>query len=69
MAIIATKATASSTGVMAYIFYIFLLTGNFTTNNALKESFDIMILRFNFTSNKSLLIIIIIFPKWLKSVT
>ena len=48
-----TMATASSTGVMAKLFYIFLITGNFTTNNALKESFNIMILRFNFTSNKS----------------
>ena len=35
--------------------------------NALKESFNIMNLRFNFTSNKSLLIIIIIFPNWRKS--
>ena len=49
-------ATASSTGVMAYLFYIFLITGNFTTNNKLKQSFNIMNLRFNFTSNKSLLI-------------
>ena len=47
-------AKASSTGVMAYLFYIFLITGNFTTNN-LKQSFNIMNLRFNFTSNKSLL--------------
>ena len=61
-------AKASSTGVMAYLFYIFLITGNFTTNNALKQSFNIMNLRFNFTSNKSLLIIIIILPKWQKSV-
>ena len=63
------SAKAFSTGEMAQLFYIFLITGNFTTNNALKESFDIMILRFNFTSNKSLLIIIIILPKWQKSVT
>ena len=40
---------------MTYLFYIFLITGNFTTKNALKESFNIMNLRFNFTSNKSLL--------------
>ena len=61
-------ATAIPTGVSAYLFYIFLITGNFTTNNALKESFNIMILRFNFTSNKSLLIIIVIIsPPWLES--
>ena len=63
-----TMATASFTGVMAQLFYIFLIAGNFTTNNALKASFNIMILRFNFTSNKSLLIIIVIIsPTWLES--
>ena len=61
-------ATASSTGVMAYLFYIFLITGNFTTNNALKQSFNIMNLRFNFTSNKSLLINYLFSPNgWKRS--
>ena len=58
-------ATTSSTGVMAYLFYIFLITGNFTTNN-LKQSFNIMNLRFNFTSNKSILISMFIFSKRLR---
>ena len=57
---------AFSTGVSAYLFFIFPITGNFTTNNALKESFNIMNLRFNFTSNKSLLINKFIFSKRLR---
>ena len=53
---------------MAYRFYIFLITGNFTTNNALKQSFNIMNLRFNFTSNKSLLINYLFSPNgWKRS--
>ena len=65
----AIMATASSTGVMAYIFYIFLITGNFTMNDALKQSFNIMNLRFNFTSssNKSPLINYKFFPNGWKT--
>ena len=57
------SAKAFSTGEKAQLFYIFLITGNFTTNNALKDSFNAMNLRFNFTSNKSLLINKFIFSK------
>ena len=60
------RRTPISRSLRLTFFYIFLITGNFTTNNALKESFNIMNLRFNFTSNKSLLINKFIFSKRLR---